>query len=78
MMIHETAGLEQNLQSETRKVFFANNFENYHIIGTIFIISQYFALVEQIFFCIFIKNLILLSAMDVARNGTIEKCHEEM
>ena len=49
--------------------------ENYHVFGTIFLISQDFALVEQIF-CIFSNHLIELGDRDVARKGTIEKYHE--
>ena len=49
--------------------------ENYHVFGTT---SPYFALVEHICFCIFIKHLIVLTDRDVARKGAIEKFHEKI
>ena len=58
----------------------ANHFfvENYHVFGTIFLISQDFALVEQISFPIFSKHLIVQSDRDGARKGTIENNHEKI
>ena len=59
--------------------FFANNFEIYHLLGTIFLISQDFSILEgNVFCCIFNKHLILLSASHVTRNDTLEKSHKKM
>ena len=52
--------------------------ENYHVYGTIFLISQDFAFVEQIFFFIFSDHLIVLSDRDGARKSTIENNHEKI